>query len=134
MDTLWHSDLSAPACLCLIEREQKKKQQPKKPKKKTNQIGTKRQRGKERWESQCLLRRGSELTFCKTNGCAKEKGDRENVTKTSKHRCLQIHSRDFLMTAEEMTKKKQKQKNAVYRSYQSIYCITACEMIGQLAG
>lgn len=35
------------------------------------------------------------------------------------------------MTAEEMTKKKQ---NAVYRSYQSIYCITACEMIGQLAG
>lgn len=75
-------------------------------KKKNNQIGTKRQRGKERWESQCLLRRGSELTFCKTNGCAKEKGDRENVTKTSKHRCLQIHSRDFLMTAEEMTKKK----------------------------
>lgn len=104
MDTLWHSDLSAPACLCLIEREQKKAT-TKKTKKKPNQIGTKRQRGKERWESQCLLRRGSELTFCKTNGCAKEKGDRENVTKTSKHRCLQIHSRDFLMTAEEMTKK-----------------------------
>lgn len=39
------------------------------------------------------------------------------------------------MTAEEMTKKKQKKKKtAVYRSYQSIYCITACEMIGQLAG
>lgn len=36
------------------------------------------------------------------------------------------------MTAEEMTKKKQ--KKTVYRSYQSIYCITACEMIGQLAG
>lgn len=35
------------------------------------------------------------------------------------------------MTAEEMTKKK---KKTVYRSYQSIYCITACEMIGQLAG
>lgn len=110
MDTLWHSDLSAPACLCLIEREQKKATTKKNQKKKTNQIGTKRQRGKERWESQCLLRRGSELTFCKTNGCAKEKGDRENVTKTSKHRCLQIHSRDFLMTAEEMTKKKTKKK------------------------
>lgn len=29
---------------------------------------------------------------------------------------------------------KNPKKNAVYRSYQSIYCITACEMIGQLAG
>lgn len=37
------------------------------------------------------------------------------------------------MTAEEMTKKNKK-NNPVYRSYQSIYCITACEMIGQLAG
>lgn len=124
MDTLWHSDLSAPACLCLIEREQKKATTKKTKKKKTNQIGTKRQRGKERWESQCLLRRGSELTFCKTNGCAKEKGDRENVTKTSKHRCLQIHSRDFLMTAEEMTKKQKNKKRSL--SLISVHILYYC--------
>lgn len=101
----------------------KKSNNQKNQKKKTNQIGTKRQRGKERWESQCLLRRGSELTFCKTNGCAKEKGDRENVTKTSKHRCLQIHSRDFLMTAEEMTKKKQKTSLSLISVHILYYCL-----------
>lgn len=101
----------------------KKSNNQKNQKKKTNQIGTKRQRGKERWESQCLLRRGSELTFCKTNGCAKEKGDRENVTKTSKHRCLQIHSRDFLMTAEEMTKKTNQKKKTQFIAHISPYIV-----------
>lgn len=75
---------------------------------------------------------GEELSLpsAKQTGVQKKKEiDRENVKKTSKHRCLQIHSRDFLMTAEEITK-----RNAVYRSYRSLYCITAFEMIGQLAG
>lgn len=107
----------------MSDREGAKKSNNQKNQKKTNQIGTKRQRGKERWESQCLLRRGSELTFCKTNGCAKEKGDRENVTKTSKHRCLQIHSRDFLMTAEEMTKKKKKPSLSLISVHILYYCL-----------
>lgn len=87
----------------MSDREGAKKTTTKKPKKKQPDWNQEAEREGEM--GKCLLRRGSELTFCKTNGCAKEKGDRENVTKTSKHRCLQIHSRDFLMTAEEMTKK-----------------------------
>lgn len=34
------------------------------------------ERARGKWERQCLLRRGSELTFCETHGCAQERGDR----------------------------------------------------------